>query len=229
MKDKIKKLEDAKEAIQQQIDKLKEPKFETGKWYLSNCGNQNALIYCESITSIGEAIGYGINYGGDWSTGIHGYPESSQLATNSEVQAALIKEAKKRGFKQGVTFSGTNIDKEYYSSEVAVYGNIKWAHKGEWLAIGKGDNEWIIFKDGKWATIVENKLTINGYVMETEDNMVIFGCARFHRDFFTRLLSVYEVDSAWRDMNRNIKSITLDSGVTITVDELTKIVKQINK
>ena len=66
---------------------------------------------------------------------------------------------------------------------------------------------------------------INGYEGKMDGDYIIYGsnCAKFHKDFFTDLVHLKP-----QGQNRAIKSITLDSGVTITMEQINKIVDYIN-
>lgn len=70
---------------------------------------------------------------------------------------------------------------------------------------------------------------INTYEGKLEGDYVIYGsnCAKFHKQFFKDLqqLVIHNHNSA---QNRTIKSIKLDSGVEITMDEVKQIVNYIN-
>ena len=66
---------------------------------------------------------------------------------------------------------------------------------------------------------------INGYDGKMDGDYIVYGsnCAKFHKDFFTDLVHLKP-----QGQNRAIKSITLDSGVTITMEQINKIVDYIN-
>ncbi len=72
----------------------------------------------------------------------------------------------------------------------------------------------------------KNKLpVINGYYGLLKDGMITYNgvCAVFDAEFFINLAKVYA------GQNRTIKSITLSSGVQITIDDINQIVKAINE
>jgi hypothetical protein len=73
-------------------------------------------------------------------------PLSANLkpATDKEVEEALIKEAKKRGFKEGVRFKCL-YNHDYKGKCIPLFCSDGYL----WLEGG------CVFKDGKWATIVE--------------------------------------------------------------------------
>ena len=82
------------------------------------------------------------------------------LATDKEVEQALIKEAKKRGFKEGVSFkliegsvgmlNSTKITKDY---EIVYEASINR------LVLKRIGILYTIFKDGVWATIIKETIT----------------------------------------------------------------------
>lgn len=67
--------------------------------------------------------------------------------------------------------------------------------------------------------------TINGYSGKMDGDFIIYGsnCARFHKDFFIDLSSIYNLDG-----NRYLKSIKLSSDVEISIEEIKQIVECIN-
>jgi polyhydroxyalkanoate synthesis regulator phasin len=71
------------------------------------------------------------------------------------------------------------------------------------------------------------KVIINGIEMKQDGDVVSFGCAMFEIKQLRELLDAVNCWNSWvidGDMNRKIKSITLDSDVTITVEQLRQIV-----
>ena len=117
--------------------------FEVGKWYK---GSSDIIGFYESRYG-----NYGIGYKGEWSNDvtiddfIFWTP-----ATDKEVETALIKEAKKRGFKEGVKFEVTRDGRiNTLDSNNFVYENVIGV--GMCLATS---NYWF-FNKGKWATIIE--------------------------------------------------------------------------
>jgi hypothetical protein len=73
------------------------------------------------------------------------------LATDEEVEQALIKEAKERGFKKGVTVVCKDYDNAVFDGEFRFGENKRNALDG----LGTG----YIFEDGFWATIIEKTIT----------------------------------------------------------------------
>ena len=141
-----------KKRIEKDFPKLFEKKeLELNKWYKSTY-HEDILIYpTESIR--GHLYGYGFYNYDDWvvyrkgNTGCLCNDVSSKYlipATNKEVETALINEAKKRGFKEGVCI-------DY------IYGTGNWSCFTGFMRLYDGmliDNvSAVIFKDGEWATI----------------------------------------------------------------------------
>jgi hypothetical protein len=220
----IKKLKKAVEDINKRIDKLKEEKtkIEVNKWYKWG----EVFIYVTSLP-IGKLKGYGLDEG-KWfdirnDSTYWGFDTDNNFipATNEEVEAALIAEAKKRGFKEGVKFNCAHNNRVGDAGEKFYFTDFK-DHP---VNLFCGD-EWIFFK-GQWAEIIkEPKVVINGYEMKQEGSRVKFGCAELDADRLKDIIhTINRFNEATACSNRNIKSITLDSGVEITVKQLQEIVK----
>lgn len=129
-------------------------KVEVGKWYIFNNGFTDSLVFVTKIINK-EVWFYGVHSDGhwvdeDWYSISHTYT----LATDKEVETALIKEAKKRGFEEGVEINhpkfGTNttlrngIFPYHYSGRISLIDNNN--HGGSY-----------IFRSGVWAEIIEPK------------------------------------------------------------------------
>lgn len=162
-----------------------EPKLEVGKWYIIKRIEYDskyvpALIYLKD-KSISN---YGFNHAGDWtvSYGDTGSWDNTEdiytPATDKEISEALIKEAKKRGFKEGIKYLSPNKSFERV---------IKLPLKCDTDSVYDRDSN-VIFLEGKWATIVERSVpTIAGYKMEDAGCMVKFGCESFDKGFLKQL------------------------------------------
>ena len=206
------------------------PKLEVGKWY-----KNTKMDYLFNFTKVNDEIlkGYGFSsygYGVDTWTNPNYARMNWRLATDKEVETALISEAKKRGFKEGVKVR-TVIDKVERTLQgcfIYEYPNIL-----KFYCSKESYNYPTIFKDGKWAEIIEDsKPKINGYEMEVEGNEIKFGCAKFYRGQMQDCSTIVNSFNCggYKDFsNREIKSITLDSGVEITVGELKEVVDYLNK
>jgi len=96
----------------------------------------------------------------------------------------------------------------------------------------KDNNCYFSFGSVRLATPEEiksvNVVEINGYKMKQSGSRISFGCAHF---------SVYQFDNIihfnkqaghaeeGEKLNRKVKSITLDSGVTLTIEQIKKIIE----
>lgn len=214
-----------------EIEELKnKPKFEVGKWYKLTrdygiLKKDMVFMYVRRQDDDNKYPFVIVNHQmfSEVSDGGKNYlaPNEDQLieATNEEVQTALIKEAKKRGFKEGVNVRGIQ------GSTFTLKGELQW-ERGELAG-----NTYYIFTDGKWATIIDTPLTINGYEMKQEHDLITFGCARFDKNDLKNLktqINYFNKEGSHPSKPyRKIKSITLDSDVTITVKELQEIVDKI--
>ena len=135
-----------KTKIEKEFPKLfKETKLFVGKWYKRQI--DNGLWFLTKI-EMDCAFGYGFDMDRDWVDISREYNYDTDLipATDKEVEEALIKEAKKRGFKKGVEF----IDVFDGKLEVADGNRFELSHTGRLLY-----NCDRIFSKGKWATIID--------------------------------------------------------------------------
>jgi len=105
---------------------------------------------------------YGLNGNGNWYED-RGYlnpndDKNNRYATPQEVQTALINEAKKRGFVEGVKINDIYGRKNYIkvSSNQFDYEKILTGEHVGKMALRDGYGN-ILFMDGQWATIIEQK------------------------------------------------------------------------
>ena len=124
---------------------LIESELEIGKWY--HYGT-DLLVWN------GGRSTYGFSQGVDYLNNAYFTVDEAIPATDKEVEEALIKEAKKRGFNEGVKIKGFVCSDEEVSTitEGFVYSN------GELRVNCSGDYYTMrhIFEDGKWAEIIED-------------------------------------------------------------------------
>ena len=159
-------LEQLKKEFNERIDKLKkkyeEPaKFEVGKWYIHKIYRQLIFNY-----QPGESYGMGAN---GWTTNyVHANDfNTHQPATESEVKEMLINEAKKRGFKEGVTVVRSaellkHEDCEILSDEPMDIDSNTFEYNLETDSLNIDGR--YIYSHGQWATIIKQEpLTIGGY------------------------------------------------------------------
>ena len=175
------------EALEAELQKLKnevKPKFEVGKWYKINNEDGKALFHLSDIRHDETFKGYGFDYINDWNNSeIANWGNINEtgwtLATHKEVEEALIKEAKNRGFKEGVKVlrSDKLLSANETSSapnEVYIMNN-KYSYNAE-LNTLKIDGR-VIFGTGEWAEIVKDEpIMINGFKVEKIDNHFKIGC-----------------------------------------------------
>lgn len=148
---------DLKTRIERLFPKLFK-KLEVGKWYKEP--NYGSAIYCiTSIESNRNFSAYGFNWENRWTDKKldFGTTEDSSLtpATNKEVEEALIKEAKKRGFKEGVNFNvcrGSRNVQEFKSGHY-----FRMRNDGALCIRAAGCGT--VFYKGKWATIIKETIT----------------------------------------------------------------------
>ena len=160
------------------------PKLEVGKWYKSPKYGK-AIFYITNITNK-KVDAYGLNYKYEWQNEKEfgdSISEDYELATDKEVETALISEAKKRGFKNGEKIDQTKMNTDFNTKVFKLQTDEEMYYcKGlNTLSFG---NYWL-FKEGVWAEIIEDsKPKINGYEMEVVKgcnggDVIKFGCQKF--------------------------------------------------
>jgi hypothetical protein len=146
---------DWKQRIEKEVPELFNPKLEKGRWYKQIHEDGNMILSC--FQGFGN-FQYGFSARGNWSNQIGNAWISSatckvELATDKEVETALIKEAEKRGFKEG-NYKG--LEKLYIDSKFTGW------HYGSGLnklySAEEGEGGDVIFHNGKWAEIIENPI-----------------------------------------------------------------------
>jgi hypothetical protein len=139
-----------KEKIEKEFPEIfKEDALVVGKWY------KDVIMFCFN-GKYGNYTQYGFGESGSWydNLGVHKY-NTYTPATDKEVEEALIKEAKKRGFKEGAVVN----QKPAYNG----YGGIHTVRSNDFKYYSLEDNFSIngigIYKKGKWAEIVKETIT----------------------------------------------------------------------
>lgn len=149
------KIESKIAKLQKELKEMDKPKLCSG-WYIASC-NETKNYLCYFTNPNNKLLGeYWFTPCRD-SFGVSGlFTEIERKATDKEVEDALIKEAKKRGYKEGV---------QCYSAE----SKDKKVCTGDFYYNGQRYNQLqdtpmnTIFKDGQWAEIIkEPKVIING-------------------------------------------------------------------
>ena len=143
--------------IEKEFPKLfKKDALQAGKWYKSDWGYKFCFNGEYDIDS--DPRGYGFSKIGDFlidnKTSKRGGWGKHNLtkATDREVKQALIKEAKRLGFKEGVVADLRNCGHGVSNAKII---EENYRYNGSWLSL----DSYIIFKKGKWATIVEETIT----------------------------------------------------------------------
>lgn len=152
-------IEQLRKEFNERIDALMatDTKFEVGKWYSASCGSVSDYLIrygrhfdkstIEALDFFGPSMGE-IHKGGHFTS-------IDRPATPSEIESALIAEAKRRGFKEGVLVKGLDDD----NIRVLRFKDLEWYNN--WLCDGWGS---IIFQDGQWAEIIKDeKIMVGGY------------------------------------------------------------------
>jgi len=154
----------------------KEPKFEVGKWMIND---QKSALYFLSKKS-GERTFNCYGFLNDvWielsSKRLSEVNPTKWLkeATKSEVEKALIKEAKRRGLVKGVKY---NIPDKLHLGVREIKHKLIWNGYSLFDSEKEGDSGHVIFKNGKWVEIIENKLEINGKEVSIAGDSLTIGC-----------------------------------------------------
>ena len=141
-----------KENIEKEFPKLfKKDALVVGKWYKS----RSCLFNYQKHGNVYGFFGDGVWNNGNWSWD----DTIAKPATDKEVEEALIKEAKNRGFKIGVKFIklSNGVVQTVDGLPYFEYGRVAVeSPKTEWSSVYKGGcSNPSIFDNGKWAEIVE--------------------------------------------------------------------------
>lgn len=140
------------------IKGLIKEELKVGKWY--KYSDSEGFLFCiTNVQNDGVEV-YGFNSWGNWIDEGSYFSEYLIPATDQEVRNALIKEAKKRRFKKEVKANLKNCDNSFANNVKIKNNNFRYSINQNWLAI----DGFIIFKNGKWAEIIEEKkeIVVNG-------------------------------------------------------------------
>lgn len=135
-----------------------EPKsIEVGKWYK---GIGDKLIFTTSDEQEGRVKAYGFGAMGGWFEDDHDFTwttDELKEATKEEVEQSLIKEAKKRGYADGVKVHSLGHDKQMVIYNQELNTEYESYYNKLWFGVGLGETNHyvVVFQDGKWAEIVE--------------------------------------------------------------------------
>jgi hypothetical protein len=170
--ERIKELEARFQAELTELKKELKSELEVGKWYFAIHGTITWIVNPIRVTKGRIEEFYGTNdysgwkddAGGTW--GNISECKEFRLATNEEVFEALKKEAINRGFKEGAKYSNWLHSNGFIKESCYKY-DIKENSLSQVNNGGSHNVHWI-FKDGKWAEIIKDKIMIGGFVVKKD-------------------------------------------------------------
>lgn len=146
--------------------------LEVGKWYKYN----EWLLCYTRLSEYNILMAYGFDDKGNWrEEGNFGNTPSLWIeATKEEVEAALISEAKRRGFKEGV-----KIDRSMFPTiinEPVTLFNVKTIYRYFPEENTLDYSGYTIFTNGKWAEIIQEKeidWSVPQLMRRDKDNVIV--------------------------------------------------------
>jgi len=155
--------------IEKEFPKLfKKDELEVGKWHLDGYKDDKFLI-CLTRLEGNLYYGYGFDSDGKWVDDNgdfwgNAYNDITRPATDKEVETALIKEAKKRGFKEGVKFKGLRFNRESTFEEWSLSSDREYKKYSSHInGLNFRDSTHgvfeLLFINGKWADIIIETIT----------------------------------------------------------------------
>lgn len=156
-------IECVKARIEKEWPELFDCEFKVGEWY----GDDRSKC-CYQVTNVlgNDYYAYGFDWKGIWrDEKMFGKVDDFTVrnppkkATHQEVETALIKEAKRRGFKEGVRVTDARD-----GESMQIFGDsFNWSWGGEHCdselrsSTIDSDRYCVVFVKGKWATPIESK------------------------------------------------------------------------
>lgn len=138
-----------KERIKKEFPGVFEANPIIGKWVKGDDSPFMGVILQEEFSETMK--GYGVDYLGNWKDELNLYGDDwscFKLATPEEVKAMLLKEAEKRGYKEGVKLKSMND----WDTDDTFHGCGNFYIESNTLYDSSGYG--VIFKEGKWAEII---------------------------------------------------------------------------
>ena len=143
-----------KDCLKEWFPEVFKTELELNKWYKHIRYN---YIFCFN-GQYDDNSQYGITGSWEWTTRLSSanrHINNFRLATPEEVEAALINEAKKRGYKQGITCAFGKGAYNRMISENEIRWVPDWQDRG---ALCMGMN--VIFTQGNWVEILPQEKTV---------------------------------------------------------------------
>ncbi len=196
--------------------------LEVGKWYIHKIDNW--IIFITELDGAGYRF-YGKKISRWVNKDFFFNISDFKPATDKEVEDALIKEAKRRGFKKGVRFNQENINKGYRDNVEVDSDSFRFRNN----TLSTRDAFWIIFQDGKWAEIIEQVApvpTINGHKMEVRENTIKFGCEEY---FKCDIKSLYQYARDCRISHLELRYTDATRPIIVSLKQLEEVVDYLNK
>jgi hypothetical protein len=191
--------------------------IELNNWYVLPSGS----IYFVTKVNGKHASGYGLDYQNTWvnSSFLCYITEIERKATNNEVKNVLIKEAIKRGLVEGVYIRSLWLCGD--TSLKSITGNYHFSLTFQELRISTCYDSYILFSEGIWAEVVENKpeIVINGHKVILNDSTIEIGSIT---------LSKYTIEIWYNSLEAintyGITSIIYQDKLTISIKHMKLIV-----
>lgn len=140
--------------------------LEVGKWYKKNDYGDLMFYFNGKYTYKNNENTYGFDYNGFFQKkiGVHKREVNKYYeATHKEVEQALIKEAKRRGFKKGV-----KVNRNWTKTKVVDIKNEEFELWDNTILLLYG---YEIFKDGVWAEIIDEKTELKEEIKDLENKL----------------------------------------------------------
>lgn len=157
-----------KRKIESELPDLFKSKLDVGKWY-----KRNEWLFCFTENRNNDICGFGFDTEmNEWFYDDQIFSESRSLecipATNEEVKEALIAEAKRQNIEGNkiVLIAGLVGESSNYKLENGRFEYNPYANE---LNYSMAKAEYTVFKNGKWATIIEQP---KEYTMDELKNIV---------------------------------------------------------
>ncbi len=205
-----------------------EEEFIKGEWLYAKENSYELLFRFDTLIDnmLSTKEGYQIFESGDISCEAaekYAYKSRNVVkATKEQIEKVLLAVAKHKGFVIGVEYKNATKCSGSHYSKLKAYP--KYVENTEQFTDGNGGS---IYDGGKWAEIIKLALPkVNNYEGKDDGSTVTYGCAKFSREYLRDLCAtISNFGRAGDQQNRAIKSITLSSGVVISLEQI----EQFNK